>query len=252
MKKKIGKIVATVECRMTSSRLPGKVLLEASGKPMLEILVERLRRVKHLDAIVLATTTNATDDPIETLATKLGIYCFRGSEEDVLKRVLDATRSVSGDIIVEITGDCPLLDPEICSQVIDLYLLNDCDYASNIDPVSFPIGMDTQVFSVQLLEVADREGTALEDREHVSWFIRKQPARFRKLHLPAPPELHWPELEVTLDEAPDYELIKHIYEHFHETNRIFFCYDIVRYLRENPALIKINQAVVREEPAIGI
>jgi len=252
MKRKNGKIVATVECRMTSSRLPGKVLLEASGKPMLEILVERLRRVKHLEAIVLATTINDSDDPIETLAAKLGVFCFRGSEDDVLKRVLDATKSVNGDTIVEITGDCPLLDPDICSQVIDLYLLNDCDYASNIDPISFPIGMDIQVFSVQLLELADKKGKSIEDREHVSWFIRKQPERFRKLHLPAPRELNWPELEVTLDEASDYELIKQIYEHFHETNRIFSCYDIVRYLREKPALIKINQAVVRKEPGIGI
>lgn len=245
--KKNIKIVATIECRMTSSRLPGKVLMEACGKPLLELLVERLSRVKRIDAMVLATTTNKEDNPIVELAERLGVFSFRGPEHDVLNRVLGAARSVEGDIVVEITGDCPLLDPEITSQVIDFYLLNECDYASNLDPVSYPIGMDTQVFSTALLALADREGKSQEDREHVSWFIRRQPERFRKLHLPAPPELHWPNLGLTLDEYPDYVLIKKLYEHFYLRNPYFSCSDIIRYLRSNPELLQINAGIKRKE-----
>ena len=241
------KIVATVECRMTSSRLPGKVLMKADGKPMLRILVERLSKVEQLDAIVLATTTNKTDDPIAELAKSLGVRCHRGSEDDVLRRVLDAARSADADVIVEITGDCPLLDPQITSQVIDLYRLNDCDYASNLDPVSFPIGMDAQVFSTRLLSIADEEGNTQEDREHVSLFIRKQPERFRKLHLPAPPELHWPDLGLTLDEKEDYELLKTIHESLVSDNPDYSCLDILRFLRKNPDLLKINSEVKRIE-----
>jgi spore coat polysaccharide biosynthesis protein SpsF len=161
--------------------------------------------------------------------------------------VLDAAKSVNADLIVEITGDCPLIDPEIVSQVIELYLFNDCDYASNLDPVCYPIGFDAQVFKTELLALADREGVSDEDREHVSWFIRRQPERFRKLHLPAPPELHWPELGITLDEKADYELLKKLYEDLSQRNENFSCYDIVRYLRANPELLKINQGVQRIE-----
>ncbi|MDH3975347.1 MAG: glycosyltransferase family protein [Deltaproteobacteria bacterium] len=239
------KIVATIECRMTSSRLPGKVLKEACGKPMLELLVERLRRVKAIEEIILATTTNSTDDPIVSLAKRMGVNYFRGSEHDVLKRVLCAAKSFDGEILVEVTGDCPLLDPEVISQGIALYLHNDCDYVSNLDPVSFPVGIDTQVFSVDLLALADKETDVPADREHVSWFIRRQPQRFRKLHLPAPQELHWPELGLTLDEERDYKLITNIFEHFYLEFKDFSTYDILRYLRANPALLEMNKEVSR-------
>lgn len=251
MNKKNKKIIATIECRMTSSRLPGKVILEAGGKPMIQILIERLKKVPQLKEIVLATTVNRDDDILVEKAQKAGIPYFRGSEEDVLKRVLHAAKSVKGDIIVEITGDCPLIDPEIVSQVIDTYLENDCDYASNLDPIRFPIGMDTQVFSTSLLELADKETESKEDREHVSWFIRRQPERFRKIHFPPPPSLRWPELEITLDEKKDYLLIKKIYEHFSRKNPDFTCSDIVAFLRANPELLKINSDVRRKNMSVA-
>lgn len=241
------RIVATVECRMTSSRLPGKVLMPACGKPFLEILVERLSRVRRLDAIVLATTANAADDPVAALGRRLGVGVFRGSEHDVLSRVLGAAGEAAADLVVEITADCPLLDPEITAQVIDLYLLNDCDYASNVDPVSFPVGMDAQVFSRELLALADREGTSPEDREHVSWFIRRQPERFRKLHLPAPPALRRPELGLTLDEADDYRLLAAVAEALYPANPAFSCADILALLDARPELAAINRHVARKE-----
>lgn len=232
---------------MTSTRLPGKVLLPACGRPFLEILVERLSRAARLDGVVLATTTNAMDDPVAALGRRLGVGVFRGSEEDVLSRVLGAATEAGADLVVEITGDCPLIDPEIVSQVVDLYLLNDCDYASNVDPAAFPDGMDTQVFSRELLALADREGLTPEDREHVSWFIRRHPERFRKLHLPAPPSQHWPELGLTLDEVADYTLLKTVTETLYPEDPAFSLGDILRLLRSRPELLEINRSVRRKQ-----
>lgn len=237
------KIVATIEARMTSSRLPGKVLMPAAGMPMLEILIRRLKKVVLLNEIVVATTVNRDDDPVVSLAEKLGVGCFRGSEDDVLARVLGAARQYKADIVVEITGDCPLVDPVIIGQVIDLYLNSDCDYASNVGPVTFPIGMDAQVFSTELLARADRDGKTQEDREHVSWYIRHHP-KMRRMNFPAPQELHWPDLGLTLDESKDYELLKNIVEHF-SPDFYFSCEEILKYLRANPQLLKINEGVAR-------
>ncbi len=239
------KIVATIEARMTSSRLPGKVLMPADGKPMLAILIDRLRRSQKIQSIVVATTVNKTDDPIDLLAQKLGVGCFRGSEEDVLARVLGAAQKYQADLIVEITGDCPLVDPVIVDEVIDLYLKEKCDYASNVEPVTYPIGMDAQVFSRELLGLADREGKTQEDREHVSWFIRQNlNGRFKGRNLFAPQELHWPDLGLTLDEAKDYALLKNIVEHF-APRLNFSCAEIVGYLKANPHLLKLNEGVQR-------
>jgi len=247
-KKKEGKVVATVECRMRARRLPGKVLMSACGKPMLELQVERLKRVRQLDCIILATTKEESDNPIVELAEKIGIRYFCGSESDVLSRVLAAARSVEADFIVEVTGDCPLLDPEITSQLIDLYLYNECDFASTGDPFSYPIGMDVGVFSTELLALADREGKTNDDREHVSWYFRHQPDRFRKLHLHAPPSLQRPDISLTLDEKEDYKLIRTIFEHLYPVNPVFSCYDIIKFLDENPELLDINAKIVRTEP----
>ncbi|MBP6342781.1 MAG: glycosyltransferase family protein [Candidatus Omnitrophica bacterium] len=237
------KIVATIEARMTSSRLPGKVLMPAADKPMLEILIRRLQKAGKINEIVVATTTNKDDDPVVALAQKLNVGHFRGSENDVLSRVLGAAHNYNADLIVEITGDCPLIDSVIVDHVIDLYQKSDCDYASNVDPVTFPIGMDAQVFSTQLLERSDREGKTMEDREHVSWYIRHHP-NMKRVNLPAPQELYWPELGLTLDEAKDFALLKNIVEHFCP-DLFFSCGDILKYLRKNPELLKINQDVAR-------
>jgi spore coat polysaccharide biosynthesis protein SpsF len=245
----LGRVVATVECRMSSSRLPGKVLLPAGGYPLLHLLAQRLERVPEIHRIVLATTANPVDDPIAELAARLDIGCWRGSEEDVLRRVLDAASHAGADTIVEITGDCPLIDPSIVSQAIELYRLNDCDYASNIDPRAFPDGMDVQVFSTKLLQQAGAEDLSPQDREHVSWFIRRHPQRYKKLHLPAPPELRWPELGLTLDEEADYRLIKALFEHFLPACPDFSCLDMVRLLRTNPDLAGANASVKRRTPA---
>lgn len=222
--------MATIECRMTSSRLPGKVMMEAiKGKSMLEIMVERVKRVEQINKIVLATTLNKTDDCLVSLAKKLKIGYFRGSEEDVLSRVLAAAKKFKADIIVELTGDCPLIDPAIISQVIDCYLYNECDYASNI---YYPAGISTQVFSLAALEKADREGLTPADREHVSLYIVQNPDKFRKVSLPPPPKLKRPDIILTLDWEKDYKRIRKVLRKLYPQNKNFDCYDMVELFKK--------------------
>lgn len=230
---------------MASSRLPGKVLLPVLEKPMLLHLVSRLRAVPSLDAIVLATTSNAADDPLEAFASKAGIACFRGSEDDVMQRVIDAAESVGADVVVEITGDCPVIDPEIVEQAIRMFQAHDADYVGNAQVRSYPDGMDVQVFRLDTLRRSAALTADRLDREHVTLHIRNHPGLFAHVHLVAPPEIHWPELGLTLDEKADYELLKRIIEHF-EKKPLFSCLDAVRLLRERPEWLAINQAVQRK------
>jgi spore coat polysaccharide biosynthesis protein SpsF len=239
------KIVATIEARMTSSRLPGKVLMPVLGKPMLYYLVLRLRAVPSIDTIVLATTSNATDDPLEAFATETGIACFRGSEDDVMQRVVDAAESTAADMVVEITGDCPIIDPEIVEQTIRMFKAHDADYVGNAQVRSYPDGMDVQVFRLNTLKRSAALTIDRLDREHVTLHIRNHPELFSHVHLVAPPEIHWPELGLTLDEKADYELLKRIIEHF-EDAPLFTCLDVVRLLRDRPEWIAINQSIQRK------
>jgi len=243
MNKKKDKIVAVIEARMTSSRLPGKVLLEAAGKPMLEHLVDRLRRAPSIQEIVVATTVNRTDDCLEDFTKRVGVKCFRGSEADVMSRVIGAGENAAADIIVEVTGDCPIADPMIVEQTIRLFLYNPCDYAANRHLPAYPDGMGCQVFWLETLKRSARMTSDIHDHEHVTLFIRNHPEIFRHVYLPAPPDLYWPELRLTLDEVFDYELLKRLIEHFHADNPYFGCREVLAFLRQRPELLDINRAV---------
>ena len=243
------RIVATIEARMTSSRLPGKVMLQAAGKPMLEHLVNRLRPVPSLGGIVLATTTNKTDDVLKEFSIRMGIGCYRGSENDVMSRVIGAAESEGADIVVEITGDCPIIDPKIVEQTISVFKSNQVDYVSNGHIRSFPDGMDTQVFRLDALKRSAAMTNDRLDREHVTLHMRNHPELFTHAHLVAPPELHWPELGLTLDEPKDYELIKKIIEYFEPNEPLFTCLDVITLLKQRPDWASINQSVIRKGDA---
>jgi spore coat polysaccharide biosynthesis protein SpsF len=240
------KTVATIEARVTSSRLPGKVLLPVLGKPMLQHLVTRLRAVPSLGGIVLATTTNESDDVLESFARDAGIGFFRGSENDVMERVIGAAESAGADVVVEITGDCPIIDPEIVEQAIRMFRAHDAAYVGNAHIRSYPDGMDAQVFRLETLKRSASMTSAPLDHEHVTLHIRNHPELFPHMHLVAPPEMHWPELGLTLDEAADYELLKRIIEHFGEDRPLFGCLDVIRLLRANPDWVAINRAIKRK------
>lgn len=240
------RVVATIEARMGSSRLPGKVLMTVLGEPMLMHLVRRLRAVPSISNIIVATTLNEIDNPIVDFCMANDVAYFRGSEDDVLARVIAAGESASADVLVEITGDCPLIDPDLVEQTIRMYFHHDVDYASNSVVRSFPIGMDTQVISMPVLKAsADLTDDPL-DREHVSRYLWQRPDQYRLVHLVSPPSLYWPDLALTLDEPGDFLLLKRIIEYFATINPMFSCLDIIMLLRANPSWLLLNSGVVRK------
>ncbi len=239
------KIAAIIEARMTSSRLPGKVLKTVMGKPMLEYLIERLKLVDSLDEIIIATTTNTEDDKIQKFAEEKNILVHRGSEFNVMKRVLEGAKKYKVDIVVKITGDCPIIDPNIVEQCIRIFEKNSIDFLSNGHFRSYPDGMDVAVFTYEALEKSFSLTHDKLDLEHVTLHMRNNPEIFRSIYLLAPPNLHWPELGLTLDEIGDYELIKKIIEHFGK-DCIFSCEKVINYLKKEPDLLSLNEYVDRK------
>jgi len=234
------KINATIEARMGSSRLPGKVMKKIVGKPMLELLIERVQRAKLIHNIIVATTINPKDDPIVELAERLGVKSFRGDEEDVLDRVLKAAKFYGTDIIVELTGDCPLIDPITVDKVIQEYLDGDYDYVSNTLKKTFPRGLDTKVFSTAVLEEVSRLTNDPVDREHVSLYIYEHPEKFKLHNVEAPPELNHPDLRLTVDTEEDLQLVKEIYGALYFRKPDFSMEDVIKLIDERPALKLIN------------
>lgn len=240
------KTIIIVQARMTSTRLPGKVLLPLAGEPMLMRLMERLRRVQRADGIVIATTTNASDDPIAALCAQQGVPCHRGSELDVLSRYADAARLHAADVVVRITSDCPLIDPALIDQLIAVYEEGDSDYVSNMLPPTWPYGMAVEVFSATALAQAHAEATQDAEREHVTPFIYWHPQRYRLRNVASPVALshhRW-----TVDTPEDYELVRRLFDHLLPTNPHFTQADVLALLDAHPDWIAINQHV-QQKPA---
>jgi spore coat polysaccharide biosynthesis protein SpsF len=242
-------VVATIEARMTSKRLPGKVMANCRGISMLERLATRLRSVSNIDEVLIATTTNSEDDVVVELASNLGVRFFRGSEDNVFDRVIQAATFAGADTVVEITGDCPLLDPVLVEQMVEIFRCNSIDYLSNCESPSFPAGMEIQVVSLQALIKSYKMTNSVLDREHVTLHIRKNPEQFRQMHLIAPLSLRFPELSVTLDESADLEVIRAVIENLETSNPLFGCEDIVQFLNQNPHIAKLNKSVARKGDA---
>lgn len=240
------KIVAIVETRISSTRLPGKSMKRILGRPVLALLIERLKNVRLLDDIVVATTVKKEDKVIAKLSKKIGVKCFRGSEEDVLDRVLRAAKSVKADLIVEVLGDCPLVDPNLVEEGVETFLKGDYDYLSNALERTYPDGLDFQIYPVKVLEEVDALTNDPLDREHVTLYIYARPEKYKIKILRASGELDWPDLAITLDTLEDFKLIKIIFETLYPKNPQFTAFDVVRFLRSNPELLKINKDVKRK------
>ena len=238
------KVVAIIQARMGSTRLPGKVLKKISGIPAIEILLARLSHSELIDEICVATSHNTENDVLCDVVEKLGYYVIRGSETDVLQRFWDAADATSADIIVRITGDCPVVDPKLVDKVIELYLRADVDYASNIDPPTFPDGLDVEVFGRRSLEAANLGAQSDFDREHVTPFIRN--GNFKKLNLRNVQDTS--ELRLTLDEPEDLKLLQSVFDRFQPD--INFSYEkIEKLLLNNPRLTETNHTHKRNEGA---
>ncbi|HLC80410.1 MAG TPA: YhcH/YjgK/YiaL family protein [Candidatus Nanoarchaeia archaeon] len=240
------KTVALVQARMSATRLPGKVLMTIQGKTLLEIEMERLQQAARLNEIVIATTTNPADDAIEALAKKKGWACFRGDENDVLDRFYQAAKEFKADIIVRITGDCPFHDPRVVDELVDFYLKNidKYDYASNVEPATYPDGMDLWIFPFRTLEKAWKEAKLKSEREHVCPYIWKNPQLFRIGHLSSP--VDYSQHRWTVDNAADFEVVKTIYEALHREGEVFHMEDVLQFLEKNPHLAKLNKEEIRD------
>jgi spore coat polysaccharide biosynthesis protein SpsF len=234
------KVVIIVQARMTSTRLPGKVLKTVLGKPLLEYQIERLRRVKLADEIAIATTLNDSDLPIIKLCESLSIPFYRGSEQDVLARYHGAAIAHQADIIVRVTSDCPAIDPQVIDRVIQFYLdkYPAYDYVSNCQERTYPRGMDTEVFAFKALDEAFHQATAQPEREHVTPFIYQQIDKY-KIGGVNYAENHsnhrW-----TVDTPEDFDLLEKMLTALYPIKAEFSLEDCLELLSRNPDWIKIN------------
>ena len=236
-------VTAIIQARMTSTRLPGKVLKEVMCKPMLAYQVERLGWARTIDQVAIATTTNATDAPVAALGESLGLKVFRGSEDDVLQRMTAAARSVGAQIVVRLTADCPILDPEIVDLVVERLRHPDdpVDFVTSAIPRSWPIGLDAEAMTFDALALAEAEAVDIYDREHVTPYIYAHPDRFRIANVLSPEPLHhhrW-----TLDEAADLDLLTRILDGLYPIKPRFGLRDVLDFLAAHQELSHVNTRV---------
>jgi glutamate-1-semialdehyde 2,1-aminomutase len=240
------RVVAIVQARMGSTRLPNKVMKLIGGVPMIELLLARLAKSKQIDQIVLATSIDERNTPLVEHVQKLGYTCVRGSESDVLDRYLAAARHAQADVVARITGDCPLIDPALVDQVIAEFKAKGVDYLSNVAPASYPDGLDTEVFTLQALERAGRESQDPFDHEHVTPYLRK-PGLFKtgvRQHSEDLSGLRW-----TVDEPADFEVVNHVFAHF--APDIHFSWtEVLELQRSQPALFAANHYISRNEGSV--
>jgi spore coat polysaccharide biosynthesis protein SpsF len=232
--------VIIVQARMTSTRLPGKVLLEVAGKPLLEYQIERLRRATLADQVVVATTVNEADEPIVALCRRLAVPVWRGAEHDVLARYHDAALAHHADVVVRVTSDCPVIDPQVLDATIACYLGEggQLDYVSNSLERSFPRGLDVEVLSFKVLAEAYIEALDEEEREHVTPFLYRRPERYRLANLACPEDLsghRW-----TVDTPEDFALVAHLIGGLYPVLPQFGLADMLAWLKGRPQLSALN------------
>ena len=235
-------IAAIVQARMTSTRLPGKVLLKVMGRPLLSYQIERLRRINNIDNIIIATTVNRDDDPIVELCNRESVFYFRGSENDVLDRYYQAAKKFGVNDIMRITADCPLIDPEICSRVVNVYLESEVDYIHT--GLTFAEGLDCEVLSFNVLERSRQEAVLLSEREHVTQYVHNHPELFKKVAFQNKTDDS--KYRFTVDEQEDFLVVKAIFEGLYDTySSLFSAAEIKSFLDAHPDIFQINAAVIR-------
>ena len=239
------KIGAIVQIRVDSTRLPKKALSDILGKPMTLRLLERLQRSELINEIIVATTKNKTDDELVKIVEENNIKIFRGSTEDVLDRYYQAAKQNDIDIIARITGDCPLVDPEIVDNMIRYFLDNDFDYVSNTIKPTYPDGICVEVFSYKTLEKTWNEARLMSEREHVTPYITKHPESFNINNFKNNEDLS--DLRWTVDEPQDLEFVREIFNRLYNKKNVFHMRDVLKLLEKNPELKNINSGIIRNE-----
>ncbi len=238
-------IVAVIQARMGSARLPGKVLADVAGRSMLDRVCRRAQGATSLDRIVVATSVGDDDRPIVDACGRLGVACFCGSPNDVLDRYHRAAETQRADVVVRITADCPLIDPNVIDRVVQTFVEQRPDYAANTLRRRWPRGLDTEVFSADVLARASREATEAHQRTHVTPYFYEHPDLFRLVSVDGPEDLgdwRW-----TVDEPADLRFVCAVYGHFQGSDDTFDWRDVWRLIRQDPSLAEINRHV-RQKP----
>ncbi len=240
-----GVVLCIIQARMGSTRLPGKVLMEIAGTSMLSRVVERLRMSESIGQFVVATTVTRADDAVVKECRRLGVQFFRGSEEDVLDRFYQTTRQFRADVIVRITADCPLIDPEVTDLVVRKFLVGSVDYASNSLERTYPQGLDTEVLTIKALGQAWNEAREPHERSHVTPYIYQHPETFRLLSVTNSEDLsafRW-----TVDTSADLKLIQEIYARCGQKSGCYSWREALEAVKNNPALTAINRDVRQKD-----
>ena len=231
---------------MGSARLPGKTMAELAGRPSLRHVLDRLAEVPELDGVVVATVDQPAEDPIRDCAAEAGVACFSGSEEDVLGRTLAAARSVGARTIVQVTGDCPMVEPALVSRAIGAYAEHNVDYVSTVlGEETWPVGSDVEVFATDTLAAVDGLTQDPRDREHVSLYIYEHPQRFQLLGLQAEGAERRPDLRLTLDTEEDYVVLSALYEALWQPGQIIQLGTAIEWLDAHPEIADINRETAK-------
>jgi spore coat polysaccharide biosynthesis protein SpsF len=240
------KIVAIIQARLGSTRLPGKVLMDVVGETVLERVVRRVERFTLVDDIIVATSTLHPDDAIVKECARIGVPIFRGSESDVLARFVGAAAETDADVCVRLTADCPLLDPGVSDKIISVFMEADgaADYASNKIPQSFPRGLDTEVFSRDALERAAREARERYERVHVTPYLYRHPEIFSLISVTS--EVDRADWRWTIDTPEDLEFVREIYSRL-EGREDFSWEEVVALIEDETSLMWINAGVRQKE-----
>ena len=238
------RIVAVIQARTASTRLPKKVLLPVAGRPLLELMLTRVRASQQLDDVVIATTTTSADDSIRTLADQIGVRCISGHPNDLLDRHRQAADAMDADVVVKIPSDCPLVDPRVIDEVVGAYRRHSAhyDFVSNLHPATWPDGNDVEVIPRGVLEEAWRHASKQFEREHTSPFIWDRPERFRLGNVLHPDGIDQSlEYRLTLDYEDDYRLIAAVFEAFARPEpSVFSVAEIVAFLDARPDIVALN------------
>ncbi len=239
-KEKKVNVLAVIQARMGSTRLPGKVLKTIAGKTMIERIFDRLKACNEVDTIALATSTNKENDALAEHATHIGLATYRGNENDLISRHGEALRKFKGDALIRITADCPLVDPLIVDEMVKLFRKSpDFDLVTNIFPRSFPKGLDIEIISSEAFAKLDKDVTDPYYRELLTYYIMEHPQTFRIMNFPYEKDLSL--LRWTVDYQEDLEFVEKIYDTLLKEKPIFTMQDVLTLLEEHPELSKINE-----------
>ncbi len=238
-------VIAIIQARLGSTRLPSKVLKKIENKTLLELYINRLKPSKLINKVVIATTVNIEDDAIEQLAEEINIECFRGSENDLLDRYYQCAKKYNGDIVVRVTPDDPFVDYEVVDRAIQIYLDGDYDFVINHFEPTFPEGLDVEVYSINALKESWEKAKLLSEREHVFPYIQNNQNQF-KIHN-FKQDKDYSHLRWTIDHQCDFDMTKEIYSHLYKTKQIFLQNDILELLEKHPEIAKMNSHIKRKE-----